>query len=659
MIDYSAIQNKLSSGGSFDTIIDEVQQQQAAISHVPVLSRQDANGFQKAWKVLSTDKVSRAPKSAFFDPLSLQYALGYKDRRYNLTYETLRRISNQLSVVAAIINTRIAQIASFSQPYRTTKSLGYAIRHKEAERLTTNSERRFIQQLEAFIADCGEPGRENPFTRVKRPKFEYFLKQIVRDTLTYDQIGFEIIPRNNGIPFEFRAVDAATIRLASPDRDAGNSMEHSYYQRNLIPGMTGPTPYRYGNMYIGQRYGVYPAFDDTVYYVQVINGQIENVYTDSELAFGIRNPRTDIYAQGYGFGEMEQLITIITSLLYAEEYNRRFFIQGAHPKGILNFKGDNWTPDQLEAFRRQWVAQVAGAENSWKTPITQSEGLEWVSMQLSNQDMQFNVWMEYLIKVTCGVFLIDPAEINFDLHGGVQQTPLFESSQEWKLKASRDRGLKPLLRFIAGLINEYIIDRIDDHFVFEFMGLDELTEQEKHEMMKEQISSYLTLNEVRRTLDLPDIQGGIGEVPLNPVLIQLMQFMSQQQMQQQQMAQQQEQMAQQQQQQQEGSDQSGQGNGENGQDMSQQLDPVKQVKMQQAQQKMEQTAAKHPLDLAYLRQKIINQGGTPPDMPTEQQTSSEDQQVEQPSQGPQYTDLVGKAQTLDFDTWLNNMRSKL
>ena len=656
MLDYVSIQKSLASRELFDSILPQVQEFQSATSHIPAIARQDPEGFIKAWKTLSTEKPSRAPKSAFFDPLSLQYALGYKDRRYNLTYETLKRVASQLSIVSAIINTRIAQIASFSAPYRTTKSLGYIIRHKEAERLTTNSERRFIQQLEAFISSCGEPGRENPFTRIKRPKFEHFLKQVVRDTLTYDQLTFEVVPRNNGIPFEFRAVDASTIRIASPDRDTGTAVSHSYHQRNLIPGMTGPTPYRYGNMYVGQQYGREMLPHETVQYVQVINGQIENVYNDNELSFGIRNPRTDIYVQGYGFGELEQLITIITSLLYAEEYNRRFFTQGAHPKGILNFKGDNWTPDQLEAFRRQWVAQIAGAENAWKTPITQSEGLEWVNMQLTNQDMQFNIWIEYLLKVTCGVFLMDPAEINFDLHGGVQQTPLFESSQEWKLKASRDRGLKPLLRFIAGLINEHIIDRIDDHFVFEFIGLDELTEQEKHDMMKEQISTYMTLNEGRRTLDLPDIPGGVGELPLNPVILQLLQFLDgkrqreeEKAMQDQQMAQQQQMMQQQQQQGQ--VDEQG-----NPIQPEQTPDELTQTKVAAAQQKMQHADNKHPLELAYLKQKIINGGGQiPPELDQQQQPVEEAPTGE--FQQPQYAGLVGKA--IDFDTWLDSMRSKL
>lgn len=544
-VDYTAIQKSIAESTRLEDIYSDVQQLKAMTAHVPVVTRQDPMALQKAWRTMSPEGPNKGPKSVFFDPLSLQYAMGYKDRRYSLTYDTLKRIANQLSIVASIINTRIAQIAAFSMPYRTTKSLGFLVKHKDPEHMTTKSERRFIQMLEAFISSCGEPGRRNPYSRFDRDDFEAFLKKIVRDTLTYDQIGIEVVPRNNSIPFEFWAVDGSTLRLASADRFPGSGSEYSYHARNVVGGFT---PYRFQGLYTGA-YGLNNPRQidpESIQYVQVVNGQIENVYTRDDLAWGVRNPRTDIYIQGYGYGEIEQLITIVTSLLYAEEYNKRYFTQGSHPKGVLNFKGDNWTPDQLEAFKRQWIAQVAGTENAWKTPITQSEGIEWINLQMSNKEMEFGRWIEYLIKVVCGVFLIDPAEINFDLHGGVQQTPLFESSQEWKLKASRDRGLKPLLRFIARLINTHIIDKIDDHFVFEFVGLDELSEQEKHEMLKEQTASYMTLNEGRRSLDLPDLP--YGDVPMNQAYLQVLQLKMQENQQAEQKEQQEQQMAMQQQQ---------------------------------------------------------------------------------------------------------------
>ena len=497
-----------------NNIVREVAAMQLATQHVPAMVAQEV---RKAWKQLPNVDPKRGAKSWFHDPLSLQYSLGYKDRRFSLTYDTLKRIATQLSVIAAIINTRSAQVAAFSQPYRWTKSLGYVIRHKDPEHSTTAAEVAFIKEMEAFVLQCGR-SEPNPFARFPRDDFETFLRKIVRDTLTYDQVTFEVVPDRIGLPYEFLAVDAATIRIASDDRYVG--VNTSYHQRNgFVPSM----PMRFANLYEGHEYGnpQLVAGQQPVSYVQIINGQIENVYSRRELAFGVRNPRTDIYVQQYGYGELEQLITIVTSHLWAEDYNRKFFSQGSTPKGLLNLKGDNYTAEMLEGFRRQWLAQAAGVENSWRTPIFQSEGIEWIDLGKSNAEMEFGKWIEYLIKVSCGVYLIDPAEINFDLHGGQSQKPLFESSQEWKLKASRDRGLKPLLKFIAKLINRHIIDPIDDHFTLEFVGLDELSETEKHEMLVEQISSYMTLNEARRTLDLPDLPG--GDIPLNPTYIQALQ----------------------------------------------------------------------------------------------------------------------------------------
>ena len=283
--------------------------------------------------------------------------------------------------------------------------------------------------------------------------------------------------------------------------------------------------------YTEKRRGLHYLESENYFYLRIsevtsddYSGEVFNLAVDGNHSYVVRYAVHN--CQSYGFGEIEQLITIISAHLNAESYNKNFFTQGSMPFGMLNLKGDNWSPEELEMFKRQWAAQAAGVENAWKVPVLQSEGIDWIDFKKTNQEMEFGKWLEYCIKIICGVFLIDPAELNFDLHGGVQQTPLFESSQEWKLKASRDRGLKPLLRFLAKMINKHIIDRIDDHFALEFVGLDEMSEQEKHEMLVEQISSYLTLNEARRQLDLPELPG--GDIPMNPVYMQAMQLQQQQ-----------------------------------------------------------------------------------------------------------------------------------
>jgi len=469
-------------------------------SNIPVLVHDEIMKSK-----LDPSKAAKGPSSLMYDPLSIQFAMGYKDRRYSLTYDVLKRIPQQLALIAAIIQTRCNQVASFAVPYRLTKSLGFAVKHKNPARLTTKGEREYIHSLEQFIAKCGS-NDPNPHSIIVRDDFETFLKKIVRDSLLFDQTCFEVVPDRKGNPYEFLAVDASTIRIASNNLE----MDYSVAAQANSRLMMGPAaaPVRNGLPFKTMQVKN-PELHDVPAFVQLVYGQIRNTYTKNELVFGVRNPRSDIYVQGYGYGELEQLITIITAHLNAESYNSKFFTQGSAPKGILNFKGDNLTSDQLEVFRRQWRANMEGVESAWRMPITQSEqGIEFINLHTSNQEMEYGNYLEYLIKISCAVFLIDPAELNFDMHGGVQQTPLFESSQEWKLKASRDRGLKPMLRFIAKLINDNIVAKLDDNFMFDFVGLDELTEQEKHELRKDQVSTYMTLNEIRRAEDLPDVPDG-------------------------------------------------------------------------------------------------------------------------------------------------------
>jgi len=509
----------------YDNIIKAVDKWKAVTDHVPVHVRDDIEKGRYRPK-----PPQQGMKAVLDDPMGLQYSMGYKDRRYSLTYDVIKQVVQSLSILSAIMQTRTNQIASFSVPYRISKSVGYVIKHKDPGKLTTKGEREMIKDLEKFIYNCGH-SEPNPHNEgFVRDDFESFIKKIVRDSLMYDQACFEVVPDKRGTPYEFMAVDAATIRIADNTKMFGPQEtfhnrppitdNHAYYSK--IPS----DPYRMMRM-MGKG-------DEKPAYVQLINGQIETVFTRDELAFGVRNPRSDIYIQGYGYGEIEQLISIITAHLNAEEYNRRFFMQGSAPKGILNIKGDAMTDDQLEGFKRMWRANAYGVENAWKTPIIQAEqGVDWINLNATNREMEYGQWMEYLIKITCGVFLIDPAELNFDLSGGQQNSPLFESSSEWKLKASRDRGLKPLLRFIAKLINDNIIAKIDDHFVFDFVGLDELTEQEKHELRTEKLAAYMTMNEIRREDDLPDVEG--GDMVMNPTYIQALQVTQQMEMQDQQM----------------------------------------------------------------------------------------------------------------------------
>lgn len=499
------------------------------------------SALQKGWKTLPQDNPKRAPKTFTFDPLSLMYSLGYKDRQFSLTYDVIRQVTKQLSLTSAIIKHRISQVLQFCSPYRLTRNssgLGFEIKHKSDDRPMSASEKRFARELENFVLYCGNP-KPNKYTGKRRPDFETFTKKFLRDLLELDQGCFEIVPTRRNIPYEFMAVDGATIRLAAEQGDLGKK-----YQK--VQNEVMRTMYQaLGRQSLWPQYknrSISPS-TEKISHIQLVRGQIETLYRDGEMAFCTQNPRTDIQAQGYGESNTELLIRVITAHLYAEQYNLNIFRQGSIPKSLFNIVGENVDPKQLEEFKRQWHAQLTGVENTWRAPFLSGPEIQHIQLTGSNQEMEYQNWMNYLIRLQCAVWQIDTAEIGFELQASQGQfaPPQYETPQEWKIKKSKDRGLRPLLRYFAYCLNKNVIDRIDDHFYLDFVGLDELDQKETVEVLQQETSVYRTMNESREAQGMEPLED--GDVVLNSVYLQWKQMqmnvaMMEQQQQQQQAAQQ-------------------------------------------------------------------------------------------------------------------------
>jgi hypothetical protein len=444
----------------------------------PGVQNQEADGSvaEAAAAPVPDQPTDAPPKSMFWDPFAVVEQLGYKERPSSISYGTLKAMTYRMPIVQAIIQNRVNQIASFSTPQHNRHQIGFRIAMRDTEAEPMPADRKWIKEMESVLLRTGVIN--NPRSKGVSP-FETFLRKIAWDTLTYDQLTFEIVPNRKGQPAEWYAVDAATFRLADSAR-----------------------------AYMKDRIG------DEVRYVQIYDGLIVNEYTADELCFGVRNPRTDIRLHGYGTSELEMLITVITALLFAWQYNQNFFTQGSAQKGILNFKGT--IPEgQMRAFRRHWYQMLSGIENAWRTPITNAEEVQWIAMQNSNRDMEFNSWMDFQIKICCAMYSMDPVELNFKYGVVGQRSALNEGNNKEKLTESKERGLRPLLRFLAGCINSYIIWPINENFEFQFVGLDALTRQDVAEINMKRVKSVCTVNELRAEDDKPPIEG--GDILLDPV----------------------------------------------------------------------------------------------------------------------------------------------
>lgn len=457
------------------------------------LKSMDVDVLMKAqahWKDVQ-ERESSGIKSTLIDPNEFNDSAGYKQKGFNLSYSILRRMAAS-PIIRAVITTRQAQISAFSQPQTTRFDTGFKIRKKRDyytpdEPVLSRQDKAEITRLTEFMLNCGDATNS-----WHGDTFDKFLKKITEDALVLDQGTFEVVRNRKGEPVEFIATDGATFRIASTYDDD----DHADRDKTA-------------------KYGYFPS------YVQVIDGKVLNDYYPWELCFGLRNDSTDIRRNGYGRSELEDLIDIVTYMLFGDAYNGKFFSQGSSPKGLIKVSG-NVNAGRLQEFKQQWLSMVSGVMNAWKVPIIESDKMEWVDLQKSNTDMQFGTWQEYLIKVACAVYKISPEEIGFASGASGGNSAMFEGSNtEARLKYSRDKGLRPLLKSIQFWINKYIVNACNPEFEFVFVGLDAETKADELDFDIKMVSNFGGWMEARRKWNL-DEEMEEGDFPLNQIFFQKM-----------------------------------------------------------------------------------------------------------------------------------------
>lgn len=378
----------------------------------------------------------------------------------------------------------------------------------------TKKKRMAIQEM---VMTCGST-KDRPFES-RKWDFDALMRAWVRDTYTYDQICGEIVPDNAGRPHHWVPVDGGTIRYSSPA--LGKYKDMSVHQA----GYDILFPEKELKAMELQRDAVElddeKLENDDYKFVQVVRGRIIRAFTPDELFMGMRNPTTDLYSNGYSVAELEILLRMISAHIFTENYNRSYFTQGFSAKGILHIKAP-LNRRKLESIRVQWQHMIKGNKNSFQTPIMSGmDDIKWIPLTQNHSDMEFSNWMNYLIKIICSVYQIDPAEIGFGMReeGGRGTGGLGGDQLEQKVEISKSKGLAPLLRFFETVINKNIVDRIDPDYKLKFVGISEESRKEVRERQKEEVRFKKSVNEIREEDDLPPIPG-CDDLVLDPTFFQ-------------------------------------------------------------------------------------------------------------------------------------------
>lgn len=479
-----------------DSRIDELKKSQETQTENDLLKAERSDGT-----------IGR--KGLIMDPFTqdFQSAGLFKQRVSYLSPAILKQVSRRDPIVAAVIDTRASQVASACKKQANRFDLGFKFQPKNKEIEADADE---ISKAEEFILNCGykdDRPEEDKLT------FDQFGYMFTRDIMVYGHAAVEKILRRDGQLHSFLPLPAETIYYANKKVDSKtieglkNSWEKVIDSNNVSVDRAARGEYEF---------------------VQVLgSGKIAEGFCHDELIFVKFPIESDLDLNGYAYGCLERALSSVISHMQIENHQRQFFVHGIASKGLLVLQGDV-TPNTLSTLQRQWNNQITGPMNAWRTPILAGiQGVQWVPLTSSNRDMEYAAWQDYILRVLCTAMAISPEEIGFDyLSRGTEQRTLSESNNEWKITASRDRGLRPILGRIESMINEQILPAYSKNFAakyhFSFVGLDAETEMEEIQRLQAETQLHTTLDEARKQAERDPLPYG-GNIVLNPSFLQIAQ----------------------------------------------------------------------------------------------------------------------------------------
>jgi hypothetical protein len=359
---------------------------------------------------------------------------------------------------------------------------------KKGEDISTvyGKKSREAEAVEQFLLHTGfkeDEDRDDTFIK--------YCTKILNDMMDLDQIATEIRYTRIGKPYDFWAVDAATIE-------------------KVIPGQENP---------------------EKIKYVQVIDHIPYAFYTKDEMIFDYQNARTELQYSFYGHSYVEQAIDLVTSFINTFIYNAGYFTENKLPRGMLLIDGDA-SQETVESMEDYLYDVMSGNPASqWRIPIIpsgrlKSEGnnsIKFVPLNQTNKDMEYQSWLDLLVSAVCALFGSSVDDIG--LHSAKSQ-PMIDGDSRHKYEENRSRVLGNVLGYLQAYLNR-IIAKINPEYDLEFVGYEREDPREMLDIDRGELESIITLNEKRKSkgqapLDLTKIKNP-ADLPLNPQIVQLWQ----------------------------------------------------------------------------------------------------------------------------------------
>jgi len=233
------------------------------------------------------------------------------------------------------------------------------------------------------------------------------------------------------------------------------------------------------------------------YYEYSVGGKREAIPRANILHYKTFNPGSDIL----GLGTLEAAKGEVLNDLYASEYNQKFFQNSGRPDVILEFPA-TLSPEAEKKLLAQWSQSYGGSENKFKTVVA-SGGLKVSGFQMTQKDMEFLTGRNFNRDSILAMFRVPPSML------GMSESTSYAAAKAVHY-AFMKNVITPKMRRIVNVLNEFLLPLYgDSQLYFDF---ESPAKEDRDLIIKEYQtglgSGWLSINDVRRAEELPEIEGG-------------------------------------------------------------------------------------------------------------------------------------------------------
>ena len=209
----------------------------------------------------------------------------------------------------------------------------------------------------------------------------------------------------------------------------------------------------------------------------------------------------------YGLSPVEPAAAAIDQRNEADKWNMALLQNGARPSGALVYDpkespGTNLSDEQFARLKEEVAAQYSGARNAGR-PMLLDGGLSWREMSLSPKDMEFLDARHAAARDIALAFGVPPQLL------GIPGDNTYANYREARL-ALWEETVIPLLRHLRDELNAWLVPQFggEDRLEIDLDAVPALALRRERTWARLQSAGFLTLNEKRRAVGLPEIAGG-------------------------------------------------------------------------------------------------------------------------------------------------------